>query len=84
LFTQPTRGSIGWDKAYGADLLEQQPKDEYGVEMMSPNRRHRSITHDRPKSRRYTKQWKGERFFAWTHNSASSSPKESASYVILI
>ena len=48
----------------GAALLQ----DEYGIEMIAPNRRNRSRNQDARKLRRYRRRWKVERFFAWMHN----------------
>ena len=56
------------DKAYDSDKLDQKLKDEYGIEMIAPNRRSRGKTQDRRKLRRYKKRWKVERLFAWMHN----------------
>ena len=56
------------DKAYDSDKLDQKLKDEYGIEMIAPNRRNRGKTQDRRKLRRYKKRWKVERLFAWMHN----------------
>lgn len=56
------------DKAYDSDKLDQRLKDEYGIEMIAPNRRNRGKTQDRRTLRRYKKRWKVERFFAWMHN----------------
>jgi len=56
------------DKAYDSDKLDQKLRDEYGIEMIAPNRRNRRKTQDRRKLRRYKKRWKVERLFAWMHN----------------
>jgi transposase len=56
------------DKAYDSDKLDQTLADEYGIELIAPNRRNRSKTQDRRKLRRYCKRWKVERLFAWMHN----------------
>ena len=56
------------DKAYDSDKLDQQLKDQYGIEMIAPNRRNQGKTQDRRKLRRYKKRWKIERLFAWMHN----------------
>ena len=55
-------------KAYDSDALDQKLEQEYGVELVAPNRRKRSKTQDRRKLRRYRKRWKIERLFAWLHN----------------
>ena len=56
------------DKAYDSDALEGQLRDEYGIELIAPNRRRRSKTQDGRPLRRYRKRWKVERRFAWRHN----------------
>lgn len=56
------------DKAYDSDALDQKLADEYGIEMIAPNRRRRSKTQDGRKLRRYKRRWKVERLFAWMHN----------------
>jgi hypothetical protein len=42
--------------------------EEYGVEMIAPNRRNRNSSQDGRKLRRYCRRWKVERLFAWLHN----------------
>jgi transposase len=56
------------DKAYDSDPLDRTLRDEYGIEMIAPNRRNRSKSQDARKLRRYRKRWKVERLFAWMHN----------------
>lgn len=56
------------DKAYDSDPLDEKLAAEYGIEMISPNRRRRSKTQDGRKLRRYRRRWKVERLFAWMHN----------------
>ena len=56
------------DKAYDSDPLDHTLKDEYGIEMIAPNRRNRSKSQDARKLRRYRKRWRVERLFAWMHN----------------
>ncbi len=56
------------DKAYDSDRLDEKLHDEYGIELIAPNRRRRSNTQDGRKLRRYKKRWKVERLFAWMHN----------------
>jgi transposase len=56
------------DKAYDSDKLDQQMKDEYGIEMIAPNRRRRSKTQDGRPLRRYRRRWRVERLFAWMQN----------------
>jgi transposase len=56
------------DKAYDSDALDQKLDQDYGIELIAPNRRKRSKTQDGRKLRRYRKRWKIERLFAWLHN----------------
>jgi transposase len=56
------------DKAYDSDPLDRTLQDEYGIEMIAPNRRNRSRSQDARKLRRYRRRWKVERLFAWMHN----------------
>jgi transposase len=56
------------DKAYDSDALDQQ-MNEYGIEMISPNRSNRKRkTQDGRALRRYRRRWKVERLFAWMQN----------------
>ena len=43
-------------------------KEEYGIEMIAPNRRNRSNSQDGRQLCRYRRRWKVERLFAWMHN----------------
>jgi transposase len=56
------------DKAYDSDGLDRKLAQDYGIEMIAPNRRKRSKTQDGRPLRRYRKRWKVERLFAWMHN----------------
>ena len=57
------------DKAYDSDALDDQMAEEYGIEMIAPNRRNRKQkTQDGRQLRRYRRRWKVERLFAWMHN----------------
>jgi transposase len=57
------------DKAYDADALDQTLAEEYGIEMISPNRSNRKRkTQDGRPQRRYRRRWKVERIFAWMQN----------------
>ena len=57
------------DKAYDSDPLDAQLAEEYGIELIAPNRRGRKRrTQDGRQLRRYRKRWKVERLFAWMHN----------------
>jgi transposase len=53
------------DKAYDSDPLDRHLDEEYGIEMIAPNRENRSRTQDGRKLRRYRKRWAVERLFAW-------------------
>jgi transposase len=56
------------DKAYDSDKLDQQLMQNYGTEMIAPNRTNRSQTQDGRPLRRYVRRWKVERLFAWLFN----------------
>jgi transposase len=56
------------DKAYDSDKLDEKLAEEYGIELIAPNRRNRSKTQDGRKLRRYRRRWRVERLFAWMHN----------------
>ena len=56
------------DKAYDSDGLDRKLDEDYGIEMIAPNRRNRSKTQDGRPLRRYRKRWRVERLFAWMHN----------------
>lgn len=57
------------DKAYDSDALDQQLMQQYGVEMIAPNRENRRVpTQDGRPLRRYIRRWKIERLFAWLFN----------------
>ena len=56
------------DKAYDSDRLDEQLLQEYGTEMIAPNRRGRRPTQDGRSLRRYRRRWKVERLFAWLFN----------------
>jgi transposase len=53
------------DKAYDSDPLDRHLDEEYGIEMIAPNRENRSRTQDGRPLRRYRKRWAVERLFAW-------------------
>jgi transposase len=57
------------DRGYDSDLLDAQLRDQYGIEMIAPNRTRRRPTQDGRPLRRYRRRWKIERLFAWLHNS---------------
>ena len=57
------------DNAYDSDALDQTLAEDYGVEMISPNRSNRKQqTQDGRPLRRYRRRWKIERIFAWMQN----------------
>jgi transposase len=57
------------DKAYDSDGLDEQLMQEYGIEMIAPNRQNRKTpTQDGRSLRRYLRRWKIERLFAWLFN----------------
>jgi transposase len=56
------------DKAYDSDRLDQELMDNYGTEMIPPNRADRTQPHDGRALRRYVRRWKIERLFAWLFN----------------
>jgi transposase len=56
------------DKAYDSDRLDQSLMQNYGTEMIAPNRAKRTITQDGRPLRRYVRRWKIERLFAWLFN----------------
>ena len=53
------------DKAYDSDPLDRHLEEQYGVEMIAPNRKNRSQTQDGRPLRRYKRRWVVERLFAW-------------------
>ena len=57
------------DKAYDSDRLDEQLMEEYGTEMIAPNRVNRRVpTQDRRPLRRYGRRYKIERLFSWLFN----------------
>ena len=56
------------DKAYDSDTLDTSLMQNYGTEMIAPNRARRSRTQDGRPLRRYVRRWKVERLFAWLFN----------------
>ena len=55
------------DKAYDSDPLDRHLDEEYGIEMIAPNRQNRSKTQDGRALRLYLRRWVVERLFAWLH-----------------
>ena len=59
------------DKAYDSDSLDVTLLQQYGIEMIAPNRSNRrpeNQTQDGRSVRRYRRRWKVERLFAWLGN----------------
>ena len=57
------------DKAYDSDRLDEQLRQEYGTELIAPNRQNRKVpSQDGRPLRRYVRRWKIERLFAWLFN----------------
>ncbi|WP_298032983.1 hypothetical protein [uncultured Desulfovibrio sp.] len=57
-----TKRMIG-DKACDSDKLDAKLKEDWGIEMIAPNRRKQTLP-----LRRYRRRWKVERLFACLHN----------------
>ena len=56
------------DKAYDSDHLDRELMQNFGIEMIAPNRAKRRRTQDGRPLRRYLRRWKIERLFAWLFN----------------
>jgi transposase len=57
------------DKAYDSDGLDKKLMENYGTEMIAPNKVNRRIkTQDGRPLRRFARRWKIERLFAWLFN----------------
>lgn len=57
------------DKAYDSDRLDEQMREQYGIEVISPHRSDRQQpTQDGRPLRRYRRRWTIERLFAWLQN----------------
>ncbi|SRR6266567_1827778 len=57
------------DKAYDSDGLDQKLMENYGTELIAPNKVNRRVqTQDGRPLRRYVRRWKIERLFAWLFN----------------
>ena len=68
-FTEQLPTRLIGDKAYDSDPLDRTLEEEYGIELIAPNRRGRKRnTQDGRSLRRYRRRWKVERLFAWLHN----------------
>jgi transposase len=56
------------DKAYDRDGLDKKLAENFGTEIIAPNRAKRKQTQDGRPLRRYVRRWKVERMFAWLFN----------------
>src|ERR1700744_2562417 len=57
------------DKAFDSDQMDEQLMNEYGVELIAPNKQNRRVpTQDGRPLRRYLRRWKIERLFSWLFN----------------
>jgi len=57
------------DKAYDSDPMDEKLENDYGIELIAPNRSNRiKQTQDKRKLRRYKRRWKIERLNAWLQN----------------
>ncbi len=57
------------DKAYDSDRLDQRLMENYGTELIAPNKENRRTpTQDARPLRRLVRRWKIERLFAWLFN----------------
>ena len=57
------------DKAYDSDKLDRRLMEQFGTEMIAPNKVNRIVpTQDGRPLRRYKRRWKIERLFAWLFN----------------
>jgi transposase len=57
------------DKAYDSDGLDEKLMQQYGTEMIAPNKQNRRTkTQDGRPMRRFVRRWKIERLFAWLFN----------------
>jgi transposase len=64
-FTKEAPERLIGDRAYDSDRLDQQLANDFGIEMIAPNRSNRRPTQDARPLRRYKRRWKVERLFAW-------------------
>ena len=67
-FTNELPERLIGDKAYDSDKLDAKLEEDWGIEMIAPNRKKRSKTQDGRFLRRYRRRWKIERLFAWLQN----------------
>lgn len=64
-FTEDAPKKLIGDRAFDSDALDVELAEDYGVELIAPNRRGRRRTQDGRPLRRYRRRWKIERLFAW-------------------
>jgi transposase len=64
-FTTEAPEKLIGDRAYDSDKLDEELKEQHGVELIAPNRSNRRKTQDGRPLRRYRRRWKVERLFAW-------------------
>lgn len=53
------------DKAWDGRALQRRLKEERGIDLIAPKRKHSGRPQDGRKLRRYKRRWKVERLFAW-------------------
>jgi IS4 transposase len=63
-FTNELPSRLIGDKAYDSDKLDARLEEDWGIEMIAPNRKKRSKTQDGRPLRRYRRRWRVERLFA--------------------
>ena len=68
IFTNELPRRLIGDKAYDSDKLDAKLEEDWGIEMIAPNRKKRVKTQDGRPLRRYCRRWKIERLFAWLQN----------------
>lgn len=67
-FTNELPERLIGDKAYDSDKLDAKLKEDWGSEMIAPNRKKRTKTQDGRPLRRYRRRWKVQRLFARLQN----------------
>ena len=68
IFTNELPRRLIGDKAYDSAKLDAKLEEDWGIEMIAPNRKKRVKTQDGRPLRRYCRRWKVERLFAWLQN----------------
>jgi transposase len=64
-FTEDPPPRLIGHRAYDSDGLDIQLAEDYGIDLIAPNRRTRYRNQDGRKLPRYRRRWKVERLFAW-------------------